>query len=291
MPKPPPNQSNDCALLVLSCDPYADLWPPFFALLRRHWPDCPFQILLGAGQSSVAPSNIHVLRSSAERDWSQCTLDYLYAMDQPYVLIMLDDFFLRRPVPTSDILQCFEFARVHAATQLRLIPRPGPTDRLPTEPNIGSCAAGSPYRLSTQAAIWDRMKLKNLLRAGESIWEFEHNANIRATQQPDGFFSVRKAVLPYEGFWGHHVIEKGKWLPHEKRIFAALDIDCDFSKRGTLPWGQTAFNQLAKTVNHLIGVLPWRVQIRVKRSLKFLLRPFMGKALDRLGQTPANSRL
>ena len=286
-----PNQSNDCALLVLSCDPYADLWPPFFALFHRYWPDCPFKIYLGAGKSSVAPSSIHLLRSSADRDWSQCTLDYLNALDQKYVLIMLDDFFLRRPVPTSEILQCLELARILAATQLRLIPRPGPTDRLPTEFNIGSCAPGSPYRLSTQAAIWDRVKLKNLLRVGESIWEFEHNANHRATQQPDGFFSVRRAVLPYEGFWGHHVIEKGKWLPHEKRIFATLNIGCDFSKRGTLPWGQTAFNQLAQTVNHLLGVFPWRAQIQVKRSLKFLLRPIIGKAVERLGQPPASSRL
>ena len=286
-----PSKSNDCALLVLSCDAYKDLWPPFFTLFHRYWSDCPFQIFLGTGKSSVAPSNIHILRSSAERDWSQRTIDHLDALDQSYVLVMLEDFFLRRPVPTSDILQCLESARVLAATQLRLIPRPGPTDRLPTESNIGSCAAGSPYRLSTQAAIWDRVQLKNLLRAGESIWEFEHNANIRATQQPDGFFSVKKAVLPYEGFWGHHVIEKGKWLPHEKRIFAPLNIGCDFSKRGTLPFGQTALYLLAQTVHHLIGVLPWPAQINVKRSLKFLLRLIMGKALDRLGQTPTNSRL
>ena len=232
-----------------------------------------------------------MLRSSGGRNWTQSILDYLEALDQRFVLIMLEDFFLRRPVPTAEVLKCLEFARAHAVTQLRLIPRPGPTDRLPGEANIGCCALGSPYRLSTQAAIWDRVKLKNLLRAGESIWEFEHNANTRITQQPDGFFSVRKAVLPYEGLWAHHVIEKGKWLPHEKRIFAALDVGCDFSKRGTLPWGQTAFNQLAQRADHLIGVLPWRVQIRVKRSLKFLLRSIMGKALDRLGQTPANFRL
>ena len=186
-PLPPSISSNDCALLVLSCDPYADLWPPFFTLLHRYWPDCPFPVYLGAGLSSIAPNNVRILRSSAERDWSQCTMDYLNALDQTYVLIILDDFFLRRAVQTSDILQCLESARVLAATQLRLIPRPGPTDRLPMEYNIGSSAAGSPYRLSTQAAIWDRVKLKNLLRAGESIWEFEHNANYRANQQPDGF--------------------------------------------------------------------------------------------------------
>lgn len=289
--RPQSAPSIECALLVLSCDPYADLWPPFFALLQRHWSDCPFPVFLGAGSSSQPPLGISVLSSGGGRDWSKCTSDYLRAIKLPYVLLMLDDFFLRRPVSTAKILQCLDFARAHHAIQLRLIPRPGPTDPMSGETNIGSCATGSPYRLSTQAAIWDRLKLLELLRPGESIWEFEHQGNDRAGHYPEGFFSVKKSVLPYDGFWAHHVIEKGKWIPHEKWIFARSRIGCDFSRRGTLPWSQMVVYHLAQLTIRGLGLLPWRAAIRAKQALKSLLWPFFRNTLDRLGQTPLASRL
>ena len=231
-----------------------------------------------------------MLRSNAGRDWSQCVIDYLDNLPHRYVLIMLDDFFLRRQVPTSTILNCLEFALAAQATQLRLIPRPRPTDHLRGEKLIGSSAAGSPYRLSTQAAIWDRKKLRALLRPGETIWEFERNGNARAALHAGGYYSVKNSVLPYEDFWTHHVVEKGKWLPQQKRIFARLNIGCDFSKRETLPWTEVAFLHLVQIIDALLQVLPWRTSIRVKRVLKFMLRPFFRNALDKLGQTPSASR-
>lgn len=202
----------------------------------------------------------------------------------------LDDFFLRTTVSSAEILRCLEFAEAAGAIQVRLIPRPRPTNPIAGEKLIGESAPGSPYRLCTQAAIWNRLQLLELLRPGESIWEFEHNGNDRAASLPKGFYSVRRSVLPYEGKWAHHVVEKGKWLPHEKWIFSRQAIGCDFSRRPTLPWRQTVFYHLAQTVDRLLDVLPWRTKARSKQFLKTALRPLMGKALDRLGRTPASSQ-
>lgn len=285
----PKQSSTDCALLVLSCDAYADLWPPFFTLLRRYWPDCPFPIYLGTGEASPAPAGVIVLCSDGGKDWSRCLLNYLDALPQSHVLLMLDDFFLRDPVLNEEILYCLRFAQIRKAIQLRLIPRPKPTDRLTNEKNIGISTPGSPYRLSTQAAIWDRRELRALLRENESIWEFEHNGNTRATALLSGFYSVWRPVLPYQGLLAHHVIQKGQWLPHEKWIFSRQNIGCDFSLRSTLSWRQTVFYHLVVMIDGLLEILPWRGKARIKRFLKYILRPFVGRALDSLGQTPTNS--
>ncbi|MEO6567540.1 MAG: hypothetical protein ABIO94_02155 [Opitutaceae bacterium] len=274
--------SQECALLVLSCDAYADLWPPFFNLLRRHWPDCPFPIFLGAGEAAIAPPGITCLQSNGGKDWSRCASDYLEALPHEHILVMLDDFFLRRRVQTIRILECLRFAKTHDATQLRLIPRPKPTNRLPEQTNIGSCAVGSPYRLSTQAAIWNRRKLHALLREHESIWEFEMNGNLRANASPDGFFSVRRGVLPYEGLFAHHVIEKGKWLPHERWIFQRQLIGCDFSRRSALPLGQTMIYQAAQTLNESLNWLPWRWKAGLLRKARRVLQPVLGRQFSQL---------
>lgn len=287
MPDPAPPSHVDCALLVVSCDPYADLWPPFFALLRRHWPDCPFAIYLGAGPAAPAPAGVRMLRSNAGRDWSRCLMDYLAALPQRYVLLMLEDFFLRSPVSTPAILHCLRFLERHDGVQLRLIPRPKPTGRLREDPNIGVAAPDSPYRLSTQAAIWDRHRLLSLLREKESIWEFEINGNQRAAAHPTGFYSVWHAVLPYEGWLAHHVVEKGRWLPHERWIFGGQAIGCDFNRRATLSWPQTLLYHAMQTGNGMLNLLPLDVARGARRAVKTLLTPFLGKQFIRMrGVTP-----
>lgn len=273
---------SDCALLVVSCDPYADLWPPFFSLLKRYWPDCPFDVALGAGPAAIAPEGVLMLRSDGGRDWSRCTMEYLDALPHPYVLVVLDDFFFRRRVATADILRCLAFLKASQGVQLRLVPRPKPTTYIKGEPLIGACEQGSPYRLSTQAAIWNRQQLRALLRVNESIWEFEHNGNLRADMHTGGFYSVWRAVLPYEGRFSHHVVEKGKWFPHEKWIFGRQHIGCDFTRRGTLPVAQVLAYHTAQVLDRGLDIFRWRTKKRIKSRLRRLLAPFFQRQFARM---------
>jgi hypothetical protein len=202
---------------------------------------------------------------------------------------MLEDFFLRKDVHTGEVLRSLEFSQRRDAIQVRLFPRPGPTTRLSGEGLIGESEPGSPYRLCLQAAIWNRLKLAELLQSGESIWEFEHNGNVRAAGQAHGFYCVWRASLPYQGIWAHHVVEKGLWLPEEKWIFGRLDIGCDFSRRGTLPWRQTIFYHLAQRMDSLLDTLPWHAKAWVKRRMKLILGPLFQRSLRRLGHDPRDS--
>lgn len=277
--------SVDCALLVVSCDAYSDLWPPFFNLLREHWSDCPFSVYLGAGERELHRPGIVFLGSNGGRDWSRCVLDYLRVLPHSYVLMMLDDFFLRGRVPTSDVLYCLEFARNHKAIQLRLLPRPKPTDRLFAEILVGECAAGLQYRLSTQAAIWNRQKLMELLQPGESIWEFEHNGNQRAVAI-GGFYATWRSVLPYEGLFAHHVIEKGRWLPLERWIFGRRKVGCDFTQRSTMGWGEAVFGYSVGVLDRLLQVFSWRRRALIKCQLKRIFSPILRGRFARMSGVP-----
>lgn len=282
----PGAQLPQCALLVSSCDAYSDLWRPFFTLMERYWPDLPFPVYLGTGRLSFASEDgrINTLYSEGGRDWSRCMIDYLSAMSEEYVLVMLDDFFLRRRVDMEMIRKCIDYASRNDAIQIRLIPRPEPTHRIKGEHLIGECEVGSPYRLCTQAALWNRRTLLALLKPGESIWEFERKGNLRAENYKTGFYSVWEPVLPYKWRFAHHVVEKGKWLPHEKIVFGKLNIGCDFSKRGTLGLKETTIYHLAQGLDWVLGNLPWRQRVFVKNKLRAALQPFMRESIRRLGE-------
>ncbi len=276
MPASAPTSSlPTCALLVSSCDAYSDLWTPYFTLLDRYWKNCPYKVYLGTGDGTFADPKITVLHSDGGRDWSKCMLDYLAAIPDDYVIVVLDDFFLRKPVRQDEIEHCLRFARDHQATQVRLMPRPGPTDKIPSEKLIGACRVGSPFRASTQGAIWDRRKLAALLRQGESIWEFELHGNTRANAAADGYYSTWKSVLPYRGWFAHHVVEKGTWLLHEKWIWQRRNVGADFTKRRTMNLAENIDYQAVVVIYHGMNFLPWGLKRGLLKTLRFGLRPFL----------------
>jgi hypothetical protein len=204
-------------------------------------------------------------------------------MDAEYVLVMLDDFFLRKNVSNQTIEFCVQFAARFRATCVRLVASPGPTDTAAEGQNlIGSCDPDLPYRLSMQASIWNRQALRALLRPGESIWQFEHDGNARIRATNHGFYSVWKSVLPYEGIFSHHVVEKGRWLFHEKWIFRTKRIGCDFSARGTLSFRRTLVYHAARMIDRVLSLLPWRKKLILKAHLKAILRPIFKAQLKQL---------
>ena len=58
------------AILICSCDAYADVWDPFFTLFFRHWPDCPWPIYLIANHRRYPDDRVNTLLLGDDKDWS-----------------------------------------------------------------------------------------------------------------------------------------------------------------------------------------------------------------------------
>ena len=235
-----PNSAEpSCAVLVLSCARYADLWRPCTALLRQHWPDCPWAVYIGTDGGEVPLPQIRFLVCEPDLPWSDCVLAHLRRLDHDYVLLMLEDFFLRDRVDTAKVCAAVRQISALRGVCLRLIPRPGPArrDAIPGYPGIGRLGIGAEYRVSTQAALWQRTALCDLLQSGESAWEFENQASLRSNRLfPDGFYGVYRSLFPYR----HHVVERGKWFPWDAYSFGKKNIGCDFSRRPIMSLTETA---------------------------------------------------
>ena len=219
------NISNECTILVSSCDNYSDLWGPYFELKKRFWPDCPFQTILITEEKEPNIKGITPLVIGSGLDWSSLLIKSLEKINTPYVLFTLEDFFLRKNVDTKKINNLLDIFKKNSIDMLRLTPRPGPTQDSNYQ-EFGIIDLDAPYRVSTQAAIWKVEVLKKLLVPGESAWEFEKNATIRSNTY-SGFVSVWEDALPY----GHHVVERGKWFPWDYSRLKKMNIGMENSKR------------------------------------------------------------
>ena len=259
---------TELSVLIPSCDAYSDLWAPFFNLFFRFWPDCPFPVLLGSNTQTFYHDRIHILYSSRGKNWTNSTREFVEALTTPYVLLFLEDFFLRRPVPTAAVLSAFESLKHLNGDMLRLMPRPGPDIGLAQYPNVGRIEVGAPWRVSTQVAIWKRQTLLDLMREGEPIWEFEFRGSRRSDALGDTFYAVWQPLIPY----GHHVVQRGKWFPHAAWRFGRMNIGCVFSCRPVMNWREAAQWYLGKIAFYPFHKLPWKWQYKIEDVARLVLR-------------------
>jgi len=246
------NKECQCTLVVSSCDNYSDLWLPFFNLLKIHWPDCPYKILLITEEKYFNYKGVISTQIGPGLDWSTLLGRSLDMVKTPYVLFMLEDFFLRSVVDSELLQKNLENMNRSSIEMLRLIP----SKKIPiwsgSHSNYSNISLKERYRVSTQGAFWKLEVLQDLVNPGESAWEFEINGTKRSSLNQSGkFFSVNKALLPY----GHHVVERGKWFPWEARRFKKMNIGCNFSKRRVMSWWDSLLWYARKNASKLKYIL------------------------------------
>lgn len=255
-----------CSILIPSCDQYSDLWRPFLTLFWRYWPDCPYRVLLGSNQQCYDDARVNVIHSAHGSNWTNRVRDQLHAVRTPYVLLMLEDFFLRRSVSTKQVQRCLLALKRSKGHMVRLTLRPGPDLHLSETPELGIVSVGAPYRVSTQAAIWRVESLLSLMRDRESIWEFEINGSVRSADMPAGFYCTRRNVIDY----GRHVVERGKWFPWEAWRFSRAHIGCDFNRRPTMTFWEAMCWSYWKGRSLILNLIPWRQRLALMSTVRRL---------------------
>lgn len=260
-------RSSDCVVLVPSCDAYGDLWPVFLHGFHKHWRDCPFRLIIGTNERTDAGAGAETLQSDGGLVWSDRLIDYLNAVSSEYVILMLEDFVLRRDVRASDVDRAMATMVAEKLDCLRLIPRPPPATRRVGGKWFEEIRAQEIYRISTQTAVWRREFLLSILRRGESIWDFEMTAPSRlpATSRIWGSY---ERVIPYEGIFVHHVLEKGKWIPYERWWLRMIGYPVSQSTRPNMDLVHVGCYHLGEVITRVtqrlnpLGGSDWRAGLR-----------------------------
>lgn len=248
------------AIYIASFDGYSDLWEPFFELFWKFWPDCPYDVYLGANSKDFDDDRVTILRSPNDAVWSDRARHHLEQIDHDYVLVMLDDWFVEAPVDAPAIarlVEIFDIVRGHA---IRLMPDPKPTLALGGLPEIGLMGLGIQNRTSTQATIWRRTSLLQLLRDGESLWEFEVYGAARSNMWSGGVFSVWTAPIKYFG-----AVDAGKFTRAATRYLERNNVTYAPEKRAT----KSFYEQSEHTVrNKITDALRLVLSHRARQKLR-----------------------
>lgn len=211
-------ESSAMTVLVASCDEYSDLLGPFVDLFRKYWPDCPFE-LVQCGQAVAAEGFDRTLLCGGGRNWSERLDCALAKISTPYVLLLLDDYFVSSRVDTDLILRRLEEARGADALNFRLCPDPP------------RAVKNTAYSISCKVGIWNREFLHSLVKKTGSAWEFERFGSFMFDESdPRPLMVTEKLEFPFID-----AVHKGYWEKEGIACMAENGIAYDFSRRGAPP--------------------------------------------------------
>lgn len=220
------------AVVVASCDNYSDIWGPFFTLFFKYWPDCPYPVYL-ISESLVYPDSRVKSININDNDWSTRVINTLQMINEPEVIFMVEDYLIDHPVDTKQIEILIDYMHKKKAGYFGFVPNPEPDISCNDNNMVGEVSYGSAYRLSTQAAVWNKDILLSLLRKGESIWDFEIKGTPRTNNLDTTFLRLKKDPhnnypIHYPGYTG---VTRGKWALEAVKLCKKEEIPIDLSIR------------------------------------------------------------
>lgn len=191
-------------VITLTSDKYLHVLKPYSYLFNKYWG--PDQQVLVAGftlPDFTLPSNFSFHSIGRFEDypaqrWSDAVIKLLNEIDDEAFCLMLEDYFLVRPVDRRAMSMLYDYARQFGYV-LRIDVS---TDRLFSRgpqyhkdiPDYGYCGhidlikseTTSEYHMSLQAGVWRRDNLLKMLIPNESPWQVELTGTTRLREQhPD----------------------------------------------------------------------------------------------------------
>lgn len=191
-------QFSDVTILVSSCDRYSFLWKPFFESLFKQWPSLQtsnraMPILLIANTKSYDHPRIKTIQITNETSWSDNMLTALQQVKTKYVLVLLDDYWLSKPVEEKRLMQLLKILQNGNTAFIQTSFNDLNFHNGVAHENIPGVVYRKKfghYKVSLQGGLWDKESLVYLIRPGESPWDFEIAGSIRSHGYPKAFLSL-----------------------------------------------------------------------------------------------------
>jgi hypothetical protein len=237
---------NSFAIFVNTCDKFEDCWLPFFKLFKVFWPDYEGKIYLNTDYKEFRYTGLNIIsikNAEGKQDadnitWSECLRRGLNAVDSDVVLYLQEDYFLKGQVQDSLIQKYADLIKYNQVDCIHLTDQntEGPIINNSPYPGLSTIGYNASYRVSCQAALWNKNTLLDYIRPYESAWNFEEFGTKRSKIKKDQFLTVDRNIvklnenelIPYV-FTG---IIQGRWFEEVIPLFSKYEISVDYSIRG-----------------------------------------------------------
>jgi len=248
---------NDVTMVFCTCDAYSDLWENFFMLLRKYWPEFDGEIILNTEQQSFQYEGFRIsapLLCSQDVSWSDRLSLSLKKVKTPYVLIMLEDFYLKAPVDHSRFIKTVDYMKANPnAVSITYLREPGIKKYQPDLSGFCLRKQFSLYKMTAHITLYQTDYLRSVLKKCETAWEFEVNGTVRAWFKKGMFFCAQDNTLPIFPYdYGRLCIRGTYWGPVKRHFESAEQITFSNIRETSEEFLAAKSVSLVKKFNYLV---------------------------------------
>lgn len=252
---------HDYAILVLSCDKYSALWPAFIDRFNKYWPDKLVNVYLVANNKRIEGTRFKPINIGEDKDWSSNLIKALNYVVEDYVFITFDDVYFDAEVNSIELNKIINFIELNNPNYINTKANPMPTINIKSE-LVATLEQGMHYRASLANAFWKKSVLKELLVAGESAWDFEHDASVRSNGY-ESFYGTIKPLIKFK-----HIIIRGKivWDCIKLKDVEGTSIEETFEKMKL--WDYIKSNIMILRGKLYVRLIPKKYQQVIRHAFK-----------------------
>lgn len=248
-----------CAILVVSCDAYKDLWIPFFTLYNHFWSERICDTYLLTNYLTPNIDGINVINIGEDLSWSDNILNAIETLPHDYVFLFLEDLMLCKNVNNTEFNSLLKWAIENDVNYLRFNPSTEPDKRFNDQ--VGIVSKGTLYRASVVVSLFKKQVLKDLLVKGENAWKFETFGTIRSDKY-DKFYSTYRNYFPIL-----NTVIKGVWEYKAYKTLQSLGVPLDIASRRVMNTQERLIWKMKLFRSFLFKFVPAPVRRKIKLKL------------------------
>ena len=232
-------------VVVGSCDKYEACWQPMIHGIKKYWADRLWNIIFITNEVDIA--GYRTISVGKDSRWGYSVITALKEIKDPYILWLMDDFWITGPVDTQIIKRYLRILHDNKLHHIRLLPPADDTGKVVPEReckyaslyhiNLWHFYDDAEFKVSASLGIWEKEVLLSYLREDMTPWQFEKESIEKSKAYPNKYLcNINPRVFPTGWYCNPYpngkcsFMSRGKWdkAAYEYAHYEGLNID--FSK-------------------------------------------------------------
>ena len=225
---------SEYAVFISSADTYSDLWPVFFRLFKKYWPEYNGKIYLQTQEKhfEYPGLNIECTNVGKLKGFGATLLAGLNKVTEDNILFFMIDYIFMGRVNDNQVNDFYGHFCEDNLDTFMLIPHQ-PSKGVSSKRN--DCLIIQPPYFGYQVAFWKKKVLMDMILPHENPWMSEWYGCLRAEKMRIREESIKLEMLdvkwpiPYDA---RGCLHQGKWLENAVDFLKKENLKVEFSKRG-----------------------------------------------------------
>lgn len=235
---------NELIILVGAVDKYKNAWKPFKHGFDKYWKDCPFKVKFITNELN-APEGFETIKVGKDISWGDTVKIALEHIETEFILWMMEDYWLTNKPNTKKIIELIDKMKQDNLNHIRLL---APSDAdgnvildkecgniYNQELSLYSFKPTAEYKASLAPSIWRTEIFKNLVKEGETPWQYETRAGKECKEPEKHLCCIDTSIINWGWYtnpnpiYRSSMIRKGMWTESAYAYVKNENIDMDMS--------------------------------------------------------------